>query len=137
MAILDVLKFWKKREDDVSGFPTGMADFGKEAPEMHGGEMAGMPKLSGFDAPKLAEKMPSDEFGAGAMPGMPGAGMQPMSSAPSPEFRPFPAPDSAMQGTAIEKDLALVSAKLDTLKAKLELIEQKIEKIEKIAEASR
>jgi hypothetical protein len=76
--------------------------------------------------------MPSDELGAGAMTGMPGAGMQ-----PSPEFRPFPTPDSNMQGVAIEKDLALVSAKLDTLKAKLELIEQKIEKIEKIAEESR
>ena len=131
MGTFDVLKFWKKREEQSEGFPTGMPEFGTENPPL--------PGMSKFELPKLGEKMPSDEAGfggaPGSMPGMPGSSGLP----PSPEFRPFPTPDSGMTGAgvAIEKDFAIVSAKLDTLKAKLELIEQKIEKIEKIAEASR
>jgi len=148
MGIFDVLKFWKKREETAEGFPTGMPEFGTEAPPL--------PGMSKFDLPKLGEKMPSDEAGFGGAPGMPGtmpgmheggafgteAGLRVSGSSgmpPSPEFRPFPTPESGMAGAgaAIEKDFAIVSAKLDTLKAKLELIEAKIEKIEKIAESSR
>jgi hypothetical protein len=131
MGIFDVLKFWKKREEQSEGFPTGMPEFGTENPPM--------PGMSKFDLPKLGEKMPSDESGFGGAPGMSGSGAMSGSSGmpPSPEFRPFPTPDASTQGAAIEKDFAIVSAKLDTLKAKLELIEQKIEKIEKIAEESR
>ena len=129
MGIFGVLKFWKKREAQAEGFPTGMPEFGTENPPL--------PGMSKFELPKLGEKMPSDEAGFGGAPGMPGAMPGSSGMPPSPEFRPFPTPDASTQGTAIEKDFAIVSAKLDTLKAKLELIEQKIEKIEKIAEASR
>ena len=139
MGVLSKLMFWKREEpfpepkelgagpdlglpgeedlglpkaDEMPGMPSGEGGLGLPKPEAPSGR-------PDFDAPRLEE--------AGAEPtppayGQPGPGPSPAAPAP-PAGRPLS-----------NKDLEIISLKLDSLKTTLEAINERIARLEKVAE---
>ncbi|MEM4282664.1 MAG: hypothetical protein QW559_00110 [Candidatus Woesearchaeota archaeon] len=108
MGFFDVIKFWKRRK--------------VEAPEFKGTSPPMLPKYP-FEE-KVSEETP---------PLQPSA---PLPIVATPEFKHYPTPVEVTKETLIEKDLAIISSKLDALQARLESIEQRIERIQRIAEGA-
>lgn len=142
LGILDKLMFWKKEEPfDMGKFPES-GDLG-----MPGDENLGLPKMPGEEG---LPGMPQE--GKGNL-GMPGLGAEPagqrgitpprLEEAPPGGNRGLPQPPSgpsfggqqySQQGMS-NKDIEIISLKLDSLKTILEAINERIARLEKMAES--
>lgn len=130
------LAFWKKEKEPTEDI--GMPPPGEQMP--------------GFEEPTpgrstdqmLETPMPGAEPTGVAEPSLPPSGFdkpiesrmaQPGAAAPEPTYaekaRLQPAPLEARQSPAVEKDLEVISAKLDVLKAGIDAISQRLELLEK------
>ena len=136
MAVLDKLKFWKKKDPilDYTQDPFGNTPSNLGLSGGTGHDFVGKGMDSTF--PQTHQE-PDDEF--------PTFGMRPPSHEPEPtQFTPMQQPASPNQAsqssnsghmeTHLQKDMEIISSKLDTVKVMLEHLSQRLEKIERMAE---
>ncbi len=140
MGILSKLMFWKREEPFPEPKELGAGpELGLPGEEALGlpkpGEMPGMPPGEGeLGLPKPEEAPPGrPEFAA---PRLEEAGAEPAPPAYGP---PGPGPSPAAPAPPVgrplsNKDLEIISLKLDSLKTTLEAINERIARLEKIAE---
>lgn len=110
--MLEKFKFWKHKEPELPD---------------------NLPPIPG--APDLPAEMPpigapAPPAGIPAAPGIPAG--PPMEPTPSPAFQQM----EQMSGSAQEKDMQLIAAKLDVLKAQLDNITQRLDRLESLAQES-
>jgi hypothetical protein len=119
MGILDKLMFWKKKDEfssDIGNFGAdpsmGQApNLGMNVPEY--GQDLGLPN-QGYNEPQFGQQLPASQFG----------------QAPS-MFQGYQQP--AKPAFDVNKDMEVISAKLDSLRAYLDSINQRLANIERIA----
>lgn len=123
MAFFSKLAFWKKKDDDLGG----LGDLG-ELPPFPDDTNLGLP---GFGTPKPANYPPEPGYGYG----------QPVQERPLPrapitpqQYQEItPAPQYGQYGYQQNKDIEVVSAKLDSIRATLDSINQRLANIERMA----
>lgn len=142
MPLLDKLKFWKKDQDDF-----GQDPFADLQSPLQAGE-AGTSGGTGFDHTGLpindrAGLQPAMDFTMSPTEQeMPSFGMSPPSSGQ--ERSSFTTKKlgneesftGSPQATTLDKDIALLSSKLDTIKIMLEHLNHRMENIERVAHAT-
>jgi hypothetical protein len=133
MAILDKLAFWKKKDEfdlgDLGPMPGEEKDKGMPSatPSPFEKEMGTEP--SGF--PEEPSTHPSPAAGVPEEPSGPDFSAPPGGPAPThPAAAQMPSPASG------NRDIELISAKLDAIKAMLENINQRLATLERIAKSS-
>ena len=106
MALLDKLMFWKKKEEDFGGDLNDL-----------GGDLGNLDNIK----PPF-ETNPNQ-----------GAGTQPQFNPSTFNQGGFPQQPSYPQSNVNDKDLQIISLKLDSLKSTLDSIDQRLRNVEKIA----
>jgi hypothetical protein len=128
MAMLDKLKFWKKKDtldftDPFAGHDTSLGGGNL------GSDPMGLPQST---IPGLQQEQPDQEY--------PSFGMKPPShenasaSFSSPQSSPTYATESTPMGPDVRKDIELLSAKMDTIKVMLEHLNHRLDNLERMAE---
>ena len=139
MGLLGKLAFWKKKEEPFPapdlGMPGGLPGEGPDLglPQPGGPALPGEEqKPGGLGLPELGSDMPgaspSNAFGA---PRLEESKPAPMGTPPG--AAPMPRSVQPMEN----KDLEIISLKLDSLKTTLEAINERIARLEKMAEGEK
>ncbi len=120
MSLLDKVKFWKKGEPSFGDINMSAPIGGLQEDRTAG--LGGTSDLGGFDqGQEFPESPPSPE----------GFGLPP----PGLSYRPIPPaarhPAAAMPTDTLQKDIEIISSKLDALRATLEAINQRLSSIER------
>ncbi|PIY59854.1 hypothetical protein COY95_04860 [Candidatus Woesearchaeota archaeon CG_4_10_14_0_8_um_filter_47_5] len=130
MSFLDKLTFWKKKDP--------LSDFGGTGLAPMGGDRLGMDYTHNTGIPGFTPTG-TDSFSAGLPPmGSQGAqGMQPGFGSGYGHFSQAPESISSMnsfdQQRMLNKDLEVISSKLDAIKSSLDNLNQRVESLERIA----
>lgn len=124
MSLLGKLAFWKKKDEfgDIGLGDKGMgSDFG-------GSDLGIGSTPSGPESPEGGYGLPTQPTQSSLIPPQ-----QP--SAPQPSFQPQfqPPPPQQQAGFSTDKDLEVISSKLDALRAALDSINQRLANLEAIA----
>ncbi len=122
MGFMDRIAFWKKKDEfgDI-----GLGDKGPGlGPDPAASDLGLGPSPGGPESPDLNLGMPQQ-------PPMQQPSLQPPQPSLQPQFQQQPAPPQ--QGFTAEKDLEVISSKLDALRAALDSINQRLTNLEAIA----
>ncbi|MBN2111960.1 hypothetical protein JW707_02560 [Candidatus Woesearchaeota archaeon] len=133
MGLLDKIMFWKKEEEPFPRQDFGSKDFGFPD-ESHD---LGLPKPGGPGLP--GEEQKPGNFGGVPEYPSPSFGAPRLEETAPPQTRALPQGAVQMEQTPSmsNKDLEIISLKLDSMKATLEAINERIARLEKIAEGER
>ncbi len=118
MSLLNKVKFWKKDEATFGDINLDAPIGGLQADRTTG--LVGTGELGGFavDQGYPGQAMPQEDFG------LPPPGLS---------HRPIPPPSrqAPLQADMLQKDIEIISSKLDALRATLEAINQRLSNIER------
>ncbi len=124
MSVFSKLKFWKKDEDDLFKDTDFGASLGPSAPGTD--STAGLGGTEPLGAYPDTQMVKGPDFGLG----------QPGSSYPQ-YPRQVAAPQQVSQQTLMEKDLEIISSKLDAIKALVDHVNQRLENLERSSRISK
>ena len=114
MSFLDRLQFWRKHDDMDAGLPPdfGSASYTPELKEDEGG-LPALPSMEQYEAPGSSSARISQPLG-------------------------FERPQAftQSQGMPPDREIEIISLKLDAIKSELDAINQRLVRVEKLAEMS-
>ena len=124
--MFDSLKFWKKNDDmaDLSDIKLDMGSEMSAQPDMGAGQPPQDPFSQQQQTPGFNQQQPQPEFGS--QPPQQNFDVQPVQGTTN--FA------GGAGGGDMQKDLEIISAKLDALKSSLESINQRLSNIERLAQ---
>ena len=124
MGFMDRIAFWKKKDE------FGDIGLGDKGPDLGAGSAAS--DLGLGPSPGGMESPADLNLGLPSQPQQPSP-QQPSFQQPQPSFQPQFQQPPQQQGFTAEKDLEIISSKLDALRAALDSINQRLANLEAIA----